>query len=88
MSASFSSICCTARRAQDPRSILSTITSIAPYLSIDDRLSMTDAAAWLWDFRNAEVQTEEIPVTGTTTSTGANVLVPSVDIPKFIDGIS
>jgi LCP family protein required for cell wall assembly len=72
---------------RDPRSILDTIQSVAPYLTIDDQLSLTDASAWLWDFRNAAVKTDEIPVTETTTATGADVLLPTVDIPSFVAGL-
>lgn len=75
-------------QVRDPRSILNTVESIAPYLTIDDQLSLQDAAAWLWDFRNATVKTDEIPVAETTTSTGADVLVPTVDIADFVATIS
>jgi LCP family protein required for cell wall assembly len=75
-------------QSKNPRSILSTIESVAPYLTIDDQLSLSDAAAWLWDFRNAGVQTYELPVTGEVTPAGADVLVATVDIPTFVTSIS
>ncbi len=75
-------------QSKDPRSMLNTIESIAPYLTIDDQLTLTDAAAWLWDSRNATVHTYEVPVTGKVTSVGADVLVPTVDVADFVASIS
>jgi LCP family protein required for cell wall assembly len=74
-------------RRSDPGVVLSAIKSVAPHLRIDDRLSLGDAAAWLWDFRSAEVETVEIPVTSQVTPGGSHVLVPSVDVARFASGI-
>ncbi len=60
--------------------ILNTIQSLASYLTIDDQLSLTDAAASAGDSRSASVETDEIPVTGKMVAGGADVLVPTVDI--------
>lgn len=67
-------------QSKDPVGILSTIQSPASYLTIDDQLSLADAAAWAGDFRSASVETDEIPVTGKVVAGGADVLVPTVDI--------
>lgn len=71
----------------DPRAILNTVESVAPHVTIDDQLSLADVAAWLWDLRDADVETVEIPVTGRTTSGGAYVLIPTVDVVSFAAGI-
>lgn len=68
-----------------PRDILEALRSAAPYLTIDDRLSMTDAAAWIWEFRDATVTTHEIPVRNETTPGGARVLVPTTDAAQLAD---
>jgi hypothetical protein len=60
--------------------ILNTIQSLASHLTIDDQLSLTDAAAWAWGFCSASVETDEIPVTVKVVAGGADVLVPTVDI--------
>lgn len=65
--------------------VLGLVQSIAPHLTIDEELTLPDAASWIWDLRNAPVKTREIPVTSETTSTGAAVLVPTVDIEEFVD---
>jgi hypothetical protein len=72
-------------QSKDPVGILNAIQSLASYLTIDDQLSLTDAAAWAWDFRSASV---EIPVTGKVVAGGADVPVPTVDIASFIASIS
>lgn len=68
-----------------PQDILEALRSAAPYLTIDDRLSMTDAAAWIWEFRDATVSTHEIPVRNETTPGGAQVLVPTTDAGQLAD---
>ncbi|HEX2153330.1 MAG TPA: LCP family protein [Acidimicrobiia bacterium] len=67
-----------------PGAILDALKAAAPHLTIDDQLAMSDAAAWLWEFRRADVDTLEIPVTGRTTSGGAAVLEPTVDVDEFV----
>jgi LCP family protein required for cell wall assembly len=68
-----------------PAAILDAAHDVAPYLTIDDELALGDLAAWVWDLRDAAVATETIPVTGETTASGAAVLVPTVDIPEFVE---
>jgi LCP family protein required for cell wall assembly len=70
-----------------PTAILATLRSVAPYLTIDETLSLSDAVGWVWDFRTSEVRTAELPVTADTTSGGAYVLTPTVDVPDFVSGI-
>lgn len=67
-----------------PAAILDALRAAAPHLTVDDQLAMRDAAAWLWDFRRSDVDTVEIPVAGKTTSGGAAVLEPTVDLEEFI----
>lgn len=67
-----------------PGAILDALRAAAPHLTIDDQLAMTDAAAWLWEFRRSDVDTLELPVAGKTTSGGAAVLEPTVDVERFI----
>lgn len=67
-----------------PGAVLQTARSVFPYLVIDNELTITDLAAWTWDLRRADIETTELPVTGTTTESGAEVLVPAVDIEEFI----
>lgn len=71
-----------------PQDILEALRSAAPYLTIDDRLSMTDAAAWIWEFRDAGVNTHEIPVRNETTPGGAQVLVPTTDAAQLADELT
>ena len=59
------------------------LESVAPHLTIDDELAIRDLASWLWDFRSAEIEAESIPVAAETTSGGASVLVPTVDVEEF-----
>jgi LCP family protein required for cell wall assembly len=68
-----------------PGAIHDALRSIAPHLTIDDQLSLGDAAAWAWSMRSADIRTAEIPVADHVTSGGAAVLVPTVDIPTFVD---
>jgi LCP family protein required for cell wall assembly len=71
----------------DPRAILDLIETVAPHLTVDDQLSLTDAASWLWDLRDAEVSTPEIPVAYERTAQGASVLVPTIDVEEFVADI-
>lgn len=64
------------------------VQSVAPHLTIDDELAIRDLASWLWDFRGAEVEAESIPVAAETTSGGASVLVPTVDVEEFAASIN
>lgn len=75
-------------RVTNPAGIANTIEDVAPHLTIDDELMLTDLAAWIWDFRNADIETAEIPVEGTTTSSGAQVLVPTVDVEEFVQDLT
>lgn len=67
----------------DPRAILDAIETVAPHLTVDDQLTLADAASWLWDYRSSEVSTAEIPVDYERTEQGASVLVPTVDVEEF-----
>ena len=71
-----------------PGDVLGLIESLAPHLTIDDELTLPDAASWIWDLRNAVVETREIPVTSETTSTGEAVLLPTVDIEELVDELT
>jgi LCP family protein required for cell wall assembly len=72
----------------NPFGIANTIEDVAPHLTIDDELTLTDMAAWIWDFRNADVETAEVPVEEVTTYSGARVLVPAVDVEEFVQELT
>lgn len=72
----------------NPIGIANTIEDVAPFLTIDDELTLTDIAAWIWDFRSADIETAEVPVEGTTTSSGVQVLVPTVNVDEFVQELT
>jgi LCP family protein required for cell wall assembly len=72
----------------DPRTILGVLREAAPHLTVDDGLSLREAAVWAWRFRGADVQTADIPVADHRTSAGAAVLVPTVDIATHVADIT
>lgn len=72
----------------DPLAIRDALKEAAPHLTIDDELSLTDVAAWTWMLRDAEVRDAEIPVRRETTSGGASVLVPTVDVAEYVADLS
>lgn len=63
------------------------VEAVAPHLTIDDQLTLADAASWLWNYRSSEVRTAELPVAYQKTGQGASVLVPKVDVEDFASGI-
>lgn len=77
------------RLARDsrPDAILDVLRAVAPHLTIDDQLSMADAAAWIWELRDADIEAEEIPVRSQTSPDGAAVLVPTRDVEELAAGL-
>jgi LCP family protein required for cell wall assembly len=75
-------------QSSGPGEVRVALHAAAPHLTIDDALSLTDLAAWTWQFRNANVETAAIPVANETTSEGEVVLVPTVDVEGFSAGLS
>jgi LCP family protein required for cell wall assembly len=71
-----------------PDTMLELVNDVAPFVTIDDRLSLTDVAAWGWELRSAGLDTAEIPVEFDATPEGASVLVPTVDVRDFIDELT
>lgn len=76
------------RRRSGPGAILDGLRTAAPHLTIDDQLSMADAAAWVWRLRGADVETGEIPVRNRATAGGAAVLVPTTDVAQLVDDLA
>lgn len=72
----------------DPQEILDLVEAVTPHMTIDDQLSLTDAASWLWDYRRADVDVAEIPVEYDRTDGGASVLVPDVDVGRFVEQVA
>jgi LCP family protein required for cell wall assembly len=60
---------------------------IAPYLTIDDGLSIVDMAQWGWRLRNTVVSTVSIDVADARLSNGAAVLQPTEDIAAKVKAI-
>ncbi len=71
-----------------PDTLLDLVNDVAPFVTIDDRLSLTDVAAWGWELRSAGLDTAEIPVDFGATPAGASVLVPTVDVRQFIEELT
>jgi LCP family protein required for cell wall assembly len=67
-----------------PDTMLDLVNDVAPFVTIDDRLSLTNVAAWGWQLRSTGLETAEIPVEFAATAEGASVLVPTVDVRQFI----
>lgn len=65
--------------------MLSVGDELAPYLTIDDQLSIREAVRLGWQFRNAEVTTVEIPVVDDRLADGSAVLTPTTDPAEVID---
>lgn len=73
---------------EDPRTILDIVETVAPHLTIDDQLTLADAASWLWAARSSQIETAEIPVTYGRSDQGGSVLLPAVDVEDFASGIT
>ena len=71
-----------------PDTMLDLVNDVAPFVTIDDRLALTDVAAWGWELRSTGLDTAEIPVEFAATPEGASVLVPTVDVRQFIDDLT
>lgn len=71
-----------------PAEVLDALRAAAPYVTVDDALSMTDAAAWVWQLRRTRVDTAEIPVSSQSTADGAEVLVPANDMERLVTGLN
>ncbi len=59
--------------------LLDLASELAPYVTVDDELSLRDAAKLVWQLREDEVRTVEIPVIDDRLDTGAEILVPTAD---------
>jgi polyisoprenyl-teichoic acid--peptidoglycan teichoic acid transferase len=68
----------------DPGQLADLAGAMAPYLTVDDRLSLGDVAGWAWESRSSDLRTAELPVEFSTTEAGASVLVATVDIPTHV----
>ena len=70
-----------------PQDVASVAQTVAPYVTVDSDLSILDAVSLAWTMRGlgqGSVEQLEIPVRGTTTAAGADVLLPSVDISEMV----
>jgi LCP family protein required for cell wall assembly len=71
-----------------PDTMLELVNDVAPFVTIDDQMSLTDVAAWGWALRSTGLETAEIPVAYDTTPEGASVLVPTVEVRQFIEELT
>jgi len=70
-----------------PQDVASVAQTVAPYVTVDEDLSILDAVSLAWTMRGlrkGSVQQLEIPVRDTTTAEGAPVLLPEVDISELV----
>lgn len=65
------------RRLSGVTDVISVAMELAPAVTIDDELSLADAARWAWQLRSTPLTTEELPVADETTSSGEAILVPT-----------
>lgn len=70
----------------DPEDVLAVAQTIAPHLTVDSNLGITQAVSLAWTMRGLEddVTEVQIPVEDYVTQAGADVLVASVDIESVI----
>jgi anionic cell wall polymer biosynthesis LytR-Cps2A-Psr (LCP) family protein len=71
-----------------PTDVADVAQVIAPYVTVDSELSLIDAVDLAWTMRGlsrGNIDELDIPVSDATTSAGAAVLVPQVDIAELID---
>jgi LCP family protein required for cell wall assembly len=66
--------------------VLAVAQEVAPFMTIDDQLSLRDVVRLGWQFRDADVEVLEIPVIDDTLDNGTAVLVPAGDIEAMISG--
>jgi LCP family protein required for cell wall assembly len=72
-----------------PRALASAADAIAPYITVDDQLSLTDAVSLAWIMRgmdDGEITELEVPVVDHVTDTGAAVLLPVTPVDDLIAG--
>jgi LCP family protein required for cell wall assembly len=70
-----------------PQDVASVAQTVAPYVTVDEDLSLLDAVSLAWTMRGlgqGSVRQLDIPVRDTTTAAGAAVLLPSVDIAEVV----
>lgn len=70
----------------DPQDALSVAQTIAPHVTVDSDLGITEAVSLAWTMRGVgrSIEEIEIPVADYTTQAGANVLVATADIARMI----
>lgn len=70
----------------DPRDALEVAQSLAPYVTVDSRLGITQAVSLAWTMRGLDDSVTEvsIPVDDYVTQAGAEVLVAAVDVEAVI----
>ncbi|MGA7271348.1 MAG: LCP family protein [Acidimicrobiia bacterium] len=73
----------------DPKEALSAAQSIAPYVTVDTDLGLSQAVSLAWTMRGlgTSIQEIEIPVSDYVTQAGAEVLVPAADIESIIANV-
>ncbi|HEX7097666.1 MAG TPA: LCP family protein [Acidimicrobiia bacterium] len=71
---------------QDPQEALETAQAIAPFVTVDRELGLTQAVSLAWSMRGLDDDLTEIdiPVEDYQTEAGAQVLIASVDIESII----
>lgn len=70
-----------------PQDIASVAQVVAPYVTVDSNLSLLDAVGLAWTMRDlgsGSVEELDIPVSDVTTDSGAEVLVPAVEIAEVV----
>jgi LCP family protein required for cell wall assembly len=71
-----------------PKAVADVAGVIAPYVTVDSELSLIGAVDLAWTLRGLDkgnIEELEIPVSDSTTSAGAAVLVAEVDVAELID---
>lgn len=72
-----------------PQAIASTAQSIAPFVTVDSRLSLTEAVDIAWALRgmgNGSVRELDVPVQDFITESGAAVLLASIPVDEIVSG--
>lgn len=73
----------------DPQAMASTVAAIAPFITVDSRMSLTEAVDLAWALRSAGVRSIielDVPVYNHTTDRGASVLLPRIPIDQIVAG--
>lgn len=70
----------------DPKEAFSVAQTIAPHVTVDSGLGLTQAVSLAWTMRGlgSSIEEVEIPVADHTTQGGANVLVATADVARMI----